>query len=223
VKGGLMMKVRMELTYKTPKGIEATFASEEMLAGEGLLLAEDLDKSGRMKDVTFIDRSDNTWTLKELKELMKGIQTEPHNITVYFDGGFELETKSSGLGCAIYYEQDGKSYRLRKNALVEELDTNNEAEYAALHLGLQEVEYLGVQDLTVEIIGDSKVVINQLNGEWPCLEEELSKWADRIEGKLSELNITPEYKVVSRKENNEADKLASQALKKVEVTSTIEI
>lgn len=217
------MNIHIELTYKTPKGTETTFRSDEMSAEKALLLAEDLGRTGRLKELLFIDDHENTWTLKELKKHQQGIQTEPHNITVYFDGGFDLQTKRSGLGCAIYYEQNGKSLRLRRNALVEELDTNNEAEYAAMHLGLQELELLGVHHLPVTFVGDSKVVINQLNEEWPCYEAELAKWADRIERKLGKLGIEPVYKVVSRKGNREADQLASQALKEIEITSTSEL
>lgn len=80
-----------------------------------------------------------------------------------------------------------------------------------------------MQDQSIEIIGDSKVVINQLNGEWPCLEDDLSRWADRVDEKLEELNLSPEYYAVSRKNNQEADRLATQALKEVEVSSTLEI
>jgi ribonuclease HI len=217
------MNVRIELTYQTPKGTETTFTSDEMRAGKAMLIAEDLEKTGRTKNLIFIDGYENTWTLKELKEYMKGIQTEPHNVTVYFDGGFDIETRRSGLGCAIYYEQNGKAFRLRKNALIEEIDTNNEAEYAAFNLGLQELELLGVHHLPVTFVGDSQVVINQLNGEWPVFEEELSKWADRIENKLMELGINPDYELISRKRNREADHLATQALKEIEITSTIEL
>ncbi|WP_226035294.1 ribonuclease H family protein [Aquibacillus saliphilus] len=217
------MFVRIELTYKTPKGTETTFSSDELKAAKAILIADDLEKSGRAKNLMFVDNHENTWNMKELKKFMKGIETEPHNATVYFDGGFDIGAKKSGLGCAIYYEQNGKSFRLRKNALVEELDTNNEAEYAAFHLGLQELERLGVHHLPVTFVGDSQVVINQLKGEWPCVEEELNKWADRIEDKLKELGITPEYKAVSRKRNRETDQLATQALNDVEITSTIEI
>ncbi|MFC7063273.1 reverse transcriptase-like protein [Halobacillus seohaensis] len=216
------MNVRIEVTYKTPKRTETIFSSDEMQAGKAILIAEDLEKTGRAKSLTFIDSYDHTWTLKELKEYMKGIQTEPHNVTVYFDGGFDRETKRSGLGCAIYYEQNGKAFRLRKNALVEQLDTNNESEYAALHLGLKELELLGVHHLPVKFIGDSQVVINQLKEEWACFDEELSKWADRVESKLKKLGIDPDYRLVSRKDNQEADQLASQALKEIEITSTSE-
>ncbi|MCP3031891.1 reverse transcriptase-like protein [Halobacillus sp. A1] len=217
------MNVRIEWTYKKPKGIETTFHSEEMSARLGILIAEDLDRTGRLKNLIFVDDLDRTWNLKELKQYMKGIETEPHNVVVYFDGGFDLNTKQSGLGCAVYYEQNKQNFRLRKNALVDELNTNNEAEYAALHLSLLELDLLGVHHLRVKFVGDSQVVINQLKGEWPCLEEELTKWADRIENKMDNMGIKPEYALISRKENREADRLASQALKGIEITSTSEI
>ncbi|MBO1913173.1 reverse transcriptase-like protein, partial [Microvirga sp. 3-52] len=135
-----------------------------------------------------------------------------HNITVYFDGGFDQTTKGSGLGCVIYYDQNGKSYRLRQNASVLELTSNNEAEYAALHLCIKELENLNVHHTSVKIIGDSRVVINHLTEEWPAIEQNLYTWADRIEAKMKALGITPEYELVSRKGNTEADKLATQAL-----------
>ena len=216
------MNVRIQYTYKTRKGAETLFSSEIMSGEKALLISEDIEKTGRMKNLVFLDSEDRTWTLKELKKYMKGIETEPHNVTVYFDGGFDLETKMSGLGCAIYYEQNGKSLRLRKNALVSHLDTNNEAEYAALHLALNELEQLGVHHLPVHFVGDSQVVINQLTGEWPCTEIELNRWADRIEALEQKLGLTPSYDFVSRKKNQEADHLASQALRGVEITSTIE-
>ncbi|WP_221566421.1 reverse transcriptase-like protein [Alkalihalobacillus sp. TS-13] len=217
------MDVRIEFTYKTPKGKKTTFSSEELQADQAILIAEDLGRTGRANNLKFIDSSENTWTTKELKEFLKGIETEPHNVSVYFDGGFDLETKQSGLGCVIYYEQNGKSFRLRKNASVEQLETNNEAEYAALHLSLKELELLEVHHLPVKFIGDSQVVLNQLEGEWACVEEELSKWADRIEEKLRKLGIDPEYELISRKENREADQLATQALKGITIESVLEV
>nr|WP_239549260.1 ribonuclease H family protein [Scopulibacillus daqui] len=213
----------MELTYKTPKGIEAEFSSNEMNIEEALLIAEDVQKTGRAKHLTFIDENARSWTIKELKKFAEGIQTEPYHVSVYFDGGFNRETRKSGLGCAVYYEQNGKTYRVRKNALVDELESNNEAEYAALDLALKELERLGVHHLPVRVIGDSQVVIHQLNGEWPCYEESLSRWADRIESRMEKLGITPDYQSVSRKENREADQLASQALKGTDIMSTIDI
>ncbi|MFJ7369209.1 ribonuclease H family protein [Lysinibacillus sp. NPDC098008] len=217
------MDVVIEWTYKTPKGATTVLRSEEMPAAQALLLAEDMEKTERVKLLHCIDRQATSWSLKELKAYLKEIDSEPHDITVYFDGGFDRGTRQAGLGCAIYYEQNGKSYRLRKNAFSLELQSNNEAEYAALYLGLVELELLNVHHLPVRFIGDSQVVINQLSGEWPALEKELASWADKIDAKLAQLAIQPTYQLIARKNNNEADRLATQALNGIDITSTSEI
>lgn len=217
------MNIRIEWIYRTPKGAETVFSSEEMSASQALLFAEDIERTGRAKSVVFIDQFDSMWTVKEMKGYIKGIETEPHNVTVYFDGGFDRETSTSGLGCVIYYEQSGKSYRLRRNAPSAELTSNNEAEYAALYLSLQELELLNVHHLPVRFIGDSQVVINQLSGEWLTLEAGLSSWAERIYRKLKDLGIQQEYELVPRKANAEADRLATQALNGIAITATSEM
>lgn len=220
--GGLLLQLRMEITYVTKKGIKTNFSSDEMSTKAALELAEDLEKTGRVKHLTLLDEHDASWTLKQLRKFLEEVKTEPYHITVYFDGGFDRETRKAGLGCVIYYEQNEKSYRIRRNASVEGLVSNNEAEYAALHLGLTELEFLEVHHLPVSFIGDSKVVVNQLNDEWPVYESELSSWLDRIENKIEKLGITPSYEVVSRKMNREADHLATQALAGIEITSHLE-
>ncbi|WP_203247715.1 ribonuclease H family protein [Sporosarcina beigongshangi] len=217
------MHVLIEWTYKTPRGTETVFRSEEMRAAKALLFAEDIERTGRAKNIVFMDQLDTIWTVKEMKHYLKEIETEPHNITVYFDGGFDRETKKSGMGCVIYYDQNGKSYRLRRNAPSVELTSNNEAEYAALYLCLQELELLNVHHLPVRFIGDAQVVINQLSEEWPTLENNLSRWADRIEAKLKDLKIQATYELVGRKRNAEADRLATQALHGISITATREI
>ncbi|WP_431029900.1 ribonuclease H family protein [Lysinibacillus sp. LZ02] len=217
------MKLTIEWTYKTPKGATTIFRSEPMSVEHTLMIAEDLERTGRVKTIEIMDEHDSTWMIKELKKYIKEMETEPHNIKVYFDGGFDVQTKGSGLGVAIYYEKDGKSYRLRRNAYVSSLDSNNEAEYAALHLSLVELELMDVHHQTVRFIGDSQVVINQLNGEWPAYEQNLASWADKIEGKLQSLGIIPEYELISRKQNTEADRLATQALQGTDISGEIEL
>jgi ribonuclease HI len=216
------LNVIIEWIYKAPKGAETIFRSEGMEAAQAVLIVEDLERTGRAKNVKFIDEFDSSWTVKEMKGYLKGIETEPHNITVYFDGGFDLATKAGGLGCVIYYDQNGKSYRMRRNVQVAELISNNEAEYAALHFSLQELELLNVHDLSIRFIGDSRVVINHLSEEWPVIEQNLFSWADRIESKMKALGIRPQYELVSRKANAEADRLASQAMNGIEISATIE-
>lgn len=217
------MKVQIKWHYGKSKNEEVVFHSEDMQASKAIVIAEDLLRTGRTKAVFFIDQFENHWTTKEMKGYLKEIETEPHHIIVYFDGGYDRETATAGLGCVVYYEQNGKSYRLRKNAAIGELKSNNEAEYAALHLCLQELELLNVHHLPVQIIGDSMVVINHLTEEWPAIEQNLSNWADKIEAKMEALRIQPDYYLVNRNSNKEADRLATQALKGIDIAATSEI
>lgn len=217
------MQIHIKLIYQTPQGKKAAFYSDGMDIETAIQIAEDLEKTGRKLQLTLLDELDHSWTLKELKKYTEEIQSEPHNIIVYFDGGFNKEMKTAGLGCVIYYEKNGKSYRLRKNVFAEGLQSNNEAEYAALDLGMKELENLEVHHMPVTFIGDSMVVINQMNDEWPCYEAVLEKWMDRIEASLGKMGLTATYKLVSRKDNQEADRLATQALNQVEIEATSEM
>lgn len=217
------MKVRIEWDYRKSKKEDITFYSDELEATEALKVAEDLQETGKTKSVVFVDTFDGAWTVKELQSYLKEVETEPHNIIVYFDGGFDLETKTAGLGCVIYYDQNGKSYRLRKNAQVVSLKSNNEAEYAALHLCIRELALLEVHHLPIRIIGDSRVVIHHLTEEWPAIEKNLADWADKIEADMNALNVYPDYYLVNRNANKEADQLATQALQGIKIMATSEV
>ncbi|AIY04659.1 hypothetical protein Plano_0694 [Planococcus sp. PAMC 21323] len=217
------MKFRIEWMYGVPKGIETVFLSEEMTAEEVVQIAEDLERTGRVKKIQFEDQFDSSWTLKEVKAYLKEIETEPHNIKVYFDGGYELSSGNAGLGCVIYYKQNGKSYRRRTNAKLDELSSNNEAEYAALYFCLQELEELEVRRQLISFVGDSRIVINRMEGEWPVIEDKLGPWIQRIKEKVKELGLQEAYQLTPRKENAEADKLATQALKGISIASTTEL
>jgi len=205
------------------KDVETTFRSDELPPAHALAISEELRKTGRAKNITLIDEHDSTWTVKELKKYLTEMETEPTNICVYFNGGFNRESRMAGLGCVIYFEQNGKRFRRRKNLLVNGLASNNEAEYAALHFSIQELESLGVHHQTVHFMGDSQVVINQISGEWPVYEKELSNWADKIDESLNQLGIKPVFELVGRKQNEEADRLATQALHDIEIDGKIEL
>lgn len=216
------MKIIIEWVYEKNRAT-TTFRSREMSPGEALHIAEDLEKTGRVKKLTFIDQYDSTWLAKELKKYLKEMETEPQHVVVYFDGGYDLQSRLAGLGCVIYFEQNGQKYRVRKNIAADGLASNNEAEYAAFQLSLVELELLDVHHQTVRFIGDSQVVINQLNGEWPVYEKELALFADRIDEKLNKMGIIPAYELIPRKSNQEADRLASQALQGIEIASKMEL
>ncbi|MFP3358233.1 reverse transcriptase-like protein [Planococcus citreus] len=217
------MKVRIDWTYKSPKNKVVQFLSEELEASEALLVAQDLERTGRTKRLQFADRHNSNWSIKELKNYVKEVETEPHDVTAYYDGGFDLQSKRAGLGCAIYFKQNGKEYRLRKNALIDEIASNNEAEYAALSMAVQELELLGVHHLPVRFVGDSRTLVNQMSGEWAVPEQTLASWADRIDQRLEKIGVHPEYEFVPRKENAEADRLATQALGEIVIESLIDL
>ncbi len=120
-------------------------------------------------------------------------------------------------------KKNGKSYRTRKNLMQLGLKSNNEAEYAALYGSILELEMIGVHHQTVRFIGDSQVVINQMSGEWPIYEKELTNWANKIDEKLNQLGIKSEFKLVSRKGNEEVDRLATQALNNTIIEGKIEL
>ncbi|MBN6189418.1 reverse transcriptase-like protein [Aneurinibacillus sp. BA2021] len=208
------MKVSILWEYKAPrqKG-SAAFSSQPMEAADALQLVKDIEKTGRVESLAFEDENGGLWTKKELEKLLTEIETEPHNIIVYFDGGYHKEYRVAGLGAVIYFEQTGKSYRIRKNEVAEAIASNNDAEYAAFWLALRELEALGAHHLPVVFRGDSQVVLNQLGGEWPVFEEGENRWIDRIEAKLQELGLKASYEPIGRAENKEADMLAGQALK----------
>lgn len=85
------------------------------------------------------------------------------------------------------------------------------------------LEELDVKDVTCEVKGDSQVVLKQLEGEWPCYEEELNNWLDRIEVKLKKLHLNMIYSSIGRNENKEADKLATQALEGKRIYSKMQL
>ena len=141
------MKYKLEYKYKL-KGKEPVSFTSDWLEGEvALITGEELEKTGKAIEIFFTDEIGTSWSIKEMKKLLAEIEEEPHDLTVYFDGGFNRESNQSGLGAIVYYQQGKKKYRLRANQLVEELDTNNEAEYAAFNFALTLLEELNVHHL----------------------------------------------------------------------------
>ncbi|MES9742855.1 ribonuclease H family protein [Priestia megaterium] len=213
------MNFQIEWHYKSSKHKQLIFTSDFTDANETLMIVGDLEKTGRTKEIFLLDEQQQKWTVKEAKKLLQEVQTEPHDIVAYFDGGYEHDTLLAGLGVVIYFKQNNSSYRIRRNSRLQEIESNNEAEYAAFYYLIQELEELGVHHIPVTFRGDSQVVLNQLAGEWPCFEEEFNRYLDRIEDKMQELGIRPVYEPISRKENEEADQLATQALQGIPIAS----
>ncbi|MFK3938818.1 reverse transcriptase-like protein [Alkalihalobacillus sp. NPDC078783] len=207
------MNLRLEWVYKHPKRTARhQMNSDYMTINEALYLEEDLMKTGRSVNCQFFDEEDISWTRKELLAYLKKMETEPHQVKAYIDGGYHKETNEAGLGMAIYYQQNGQNWRFRVNEQIDGIEDNNEAEYAALAYLYTILQELGVHHQSITIYTDSKTLYHQISGEWPCYEAALIRWADRIEDKVEKLGLKPTYSFIGRHLNKEADQLASQAL-----------
>ncbi|MDQ0213623.1 ribonuclease HI [Oikeobacillus pervagus] len=212
----MKMKIKWEYEHK---GAHTHFESDWLEQSFILPIVDDLQKIGRAKTIVVMDELGNEWTRKEFIKLGQQLEQEPTEITIYFDGGFQLETLKAGIGIVMYYKKNRKQWRIRLNDQLDELDSNNEAEYVALFRAVQLLEEMGVRNTICTFKGDSHVVLKQLSGEWPCFEDSFNRWLDRIEEKIHTLGITPLYKPINRKQNKEADKLANQALEGIMVNS----
>ncbi len=217
------MKYKLAWLYRL-KGTDGIRFTSDWMDGETALeLGGDLEKGGKALDLEFFDEMGTGWSLKEMRKLLAEVEAEPHDITVYFDGGFNKDTYQAGLGAVIYYKQGKKKFRIRANERISEMETNNEAEYAAMHYAVTLLEEMGAHHMTCRFLGDSQVVLKQLEGEWPCYEESLNRWLDRIEEKIKKLGLEPKYEPIPRSGNKEADKLASQALEGKLINSRMQI
>jgi ribonuclease HI len=213
------VEVIVHTSYKMKKNRAIELTSEWVSSEEAIRLAEDWQSKGPFLSIRIEDRMEREWTLKEFKKLNEEVESEPDEIDLYFDGGYDFQSKKAGIGIVIFYSKGKQRFRRRKNMLLEQLESNNEAEYAALFSGLMELEEMLVKNSIVRIWGDSLVVINQALGEWACLEPSLSAWLDRVENKINQLHLTAQFTAIKRNDNKEADQLAKQALEGVSIES----
>ncbi|CAL9012725.1 unnamed protein product [Prunus brigantina] len=86
--------------------------------------------------------------------------------------------------------------------------TNNRAEYEALIIGLEMLVELGIQ--SVEILGDSMLVLKQIAGEYKCLSPSLAVYLVAARNLLTEFREAT-WEHIPREENFAANELAQLA------------
>ena len=128
--------------------------------------------------------------------------------TVKFDGACRGNPGPCGAGFIIY-QQNNIIYE--GSVFITKEGTNNFAEYAALILALQKCIELNIN--SINILGDSKLVIKQLKKEYKVSSDNLLKSYNRANSLLENLE---NYKLehIPREENKEAANLANKALDK---------
>jgi ribonuclease HI len=87
--------------------------------------------------------------------------------------------------------------------------TNNQAEYEALLRGLQYLKE--AKAISVEIYGDSELVIKQLNGQYDCRNDILRNYYEECKEILKSFQLVI-LQHIPREHNEEANRLAQSAL-----------
>jgi ribonuclease HI len=93
--------------------------------------------------------------------LSSGDQPDGRNLRVHFDGGARGNPGPAAIA-AVISTPDGDPVEERSTVIGEA--TNNVAEYRALLLGIERARALGAA--SVELIGDSELIVRQVRGEY---------------------------------------------------------
>ncbi|MCF7836147.1 ribonuclease HI family protein [Candidatus Gracilibacteria bacterium] len=127
-------------------------------------------------------------------------------LTILSDGGARGNPGPAAAG-AVLRNSTGETVGSFSQFLGDA--TNNQAEYFAALLGIQKAAELGAVE--VEILLDSKLVVEQVAGRWKIKDLELKKLAEKIHAILPKFQS---WKIshIPREKNREADALVNQVL-----------
>ena len=129
-------------------------------------------------------------------------------LIIYTDGGARNNPGPAGIGAVIFDAKNlTKPLYLHKKYISE--TTNNQAEYKAVVLGLEEAKKLGVTEVEVRL--DSELVCKQINGQYKL------KNPDFQDSFIKIFNLRQSFKKiifkhVPREQNKLADKLVNEAI-----------
>lgn len=124
------------------------------------------------------------------------------------DGGARGNPGPAAAGVVV--KEDGKTV-LEFGQYLGPVQTNNWAEYEAVALALAALKREGYAGRTIEVRMDSKLVIEQVLGNWKLKEPSLKPQHAKVKALLADF---PHYHFlyVPRAENAEADALVNEAL-----------
>jgi ribonuclease HI len=123
---------------------------------------------------------------------------------LHSDGGARGNPGPAGIGAVL---EIGSDKKLLKKYIGE--TTNNQAEYQALLLGLEEAVKLGVDEIVCYL--DSELVVKQLNREYKVKNKDLAPLFVKVWNIGQQLKKI-EFKHVFRTDNKEADALVNEVL-----------
>ena len=135
----------------------------------------------------------------------KEVVAKQYEYTLNFDGASRGNPGPAGIGAVIFHN----GQEIWASCQYIGIKTNNQSEYSALILGLNEALSRDIKCL--QVYGDSQLVINQINGEYkvrnPGLQE-LYQEVQKLKTQFDSIIVTHVY----REFNKRADHLSNMAL-----------
>lgn len=129
-------------------------------------------------------------------------------IIIYTDGASRGNPGLASVGAVIF---DGDIVRAEIRKFLGER-TNNWAEYEAVAQALERAHELRLHIRNIEVRMDSKLVAEQLSGNWKIKEPTLKEQYDKIQALLAQGFGNVSYVHIPREENTYADRLANEAI-----------
>jgi len=148
----------------------------------------------------------------------RGVATLSGPVRVNFDGA--CEPPSGGIATYGYHIEGGGFFSEDKGLAVapgSPHSTNNVAEYSAAIHALCWLLAQGYRG-DVVLVGDSELVIRQMNGEYQVRAEHLKAYHDHLAELTSRFHHV-EFQWVRREENTRADALSKEALEEVRAST----
>lgn len=127
----------------------------------------------------------------------------------YFDGASRGNPGKAGAGACLV---DGSGEVVWECAEYLGTRTNNEAEYTALLRLLEEARAREIASL--EVRGDSKLVVCQLKREWKINMPHLRKLAEEAWVLMKDMNVSLVW--IPRERNKLADALSNKAIDSID-------
>jgi ribonuclease HI len=129
---------------------------------------------------------------------------KPTSYVLFFDGASRGNPGESS--CAFVLFKGSEEIGRGGKALG--ISTNNRAEYNGLLMGLEFVVSKGVA--TLEIRGDSQLVISQMRGVWKAKSPELRTLLDKCREVIGKSKMLVTLTHIPRSLNSLADKIANE-------------
>jgi ribonuclease HI len=147
---------------------------------------------------------------KKQQSVVEDAMPHLHEAKLYADGGSRGNPGPSASGFAI---MNMDSQVVVKKGIYLGVTTNNQAEYQALKLGLEEAKTMGIRELHVYM--DSLLVVNQMVGKFKVKNRDLWPIHDAIKGLISGFKHVS-FTHVPRELNKIADSAVNEALDEAE-------